>query len=175
MTYGHVSLHIQKPKEDNMRKRRLYSLLAGLTAVATLVLMLDFVVVPSISKDVKSPTSTQMVASAPDSPAEGISVHGHWTIEVKNPDGTLAERREFDNALQPGGKESLVKLLARQTSVGGWDIRLYGDPTSEGAFANDSGGRTGGGVIVESTYTGTGSHVFKNGMHPVLTGGLYKL
>ena len=39
-------------------------------------------------------------APAPDSAdGEGIEVHGHWTIEVRNPDGSLDERYEFENAL----------------------------------------------------------------------------
>ena len=29
----------------------------------------------------------------------GIKVHGRWTIEVRNPDGSLVSRQEFDNAL----------------------------------------------------------------------------
>jgi hypothetical protein len=32
-------------------------------------------------------------------PQEGIKVHGHWVIEVRNPDGTLSTRREFENGL----------------------------------------------------------------------------
>ena len=31
-------------------------------------------------------------------PAEGIKVHGHWTIEVRDPDGTLVTHREFEKA-----------------------------------------------------------------------------
>ena len=33
---------------------------------------------------------------------EGITVHGHWTIEVRNPDGSLARHVEFENSLDPG-------------------------------------------------------------------------
>jgi len=33
---------------------------------------------------------------------EGITVHGHWTIEVRNPDGSLVRRVEFENSLDPG-------------------------------------------------------------------------
>jgi hypothetical protein len=55
---------------------------------------------------------------------EGIKVHGDWVIEVKNPDGSLAERREFTNDLQQGGKVFLRNTLARQASPGVWGIRL---------------------------------------------------
>ncbi len=107
----------------------------------------------------QSPIQTSSIADKV--PNEGVIVHGHWIIEVKNPDGTLIERREFDNALMSDGRELLVKLLARQTSLGGWIIRLMGAPTTGGAFMNESGVRTSGGIIVESTYTGTGPHIFK--------------
>src|ERR1700747_3718133 len=33
---------------------------------------------------------------------EGIKVHGHWTIEVRNPDGSLTRHVEFENSLDPG-------------------------------------------------------------------------
>lgn len=35
-------------------------------------------------------------------PSEGIQVHGHWTIDVKNPDGSLASHHEFENAYVGG-------------------------------------------------------------------------
>lgn len=39
---------------------------------------------------------------AGDGKHEGIKVHGHWTIDVKNPDGTLVRHVEFENSLDPG-------------------------------------------------------------------------
>jgi len=33
---------------------------------------------------------------------EGITVHGHWVIEVKNPDGSLVRHVEVENSLDPG-------------------------------------------------------------------------
>jgi hypothetical protein len=57
---------------------------------------------------------------------EGIKVHGHWVIEVRNPDGTLAQRREFENSLSPL-QSQLQSLLAGNSVVGGWEIVLgYG-------------------------------------------------
>jgi hypothetical protein len=57
-------------------------------------------------------------------PAEGIKVHGHWTIDVKNPDGTLVSHREFDNALQTDGQTSLAKILTHGTNALGWVVML---------------------------------------------------
>jgi hypothetical protein len=51
-------------------------------------------------------------AAAPAKPGdEGIKVHGHWTIDVKNPDGTLAQHREFENSFQPGGSIAIIQLI----------------------------------------------------------------
>lgn len=60
---------------------------------------------------------TMVVAScgvAPQSsgPNEGIAVHGDWTIEVYNEDGTLDERVEFENALHPEGAANLTGVLS---------------------------------------------------------------
>ena len=68
---------------------------------------------PIASKTVASPTTQSAVAArlaakpvaeeesaAPNSlNNQGIKVHGHWVLQVKNTDGTLGERREFDNSL----------------------------------------------------------------------------
>lgn len=57
---------------------------------------------------------------------EGITVHGHWSIEVRNADGTLATHREFENSLAGGGSYVLSTLLSRTNSVGLWEINLQG-------------------------------------------------
>jgi len=57
---------------------------------------------------------------------EGITVHGHWTIEVKNPDGTVTARREFENAIKPTGMSYLASLLAGNNGPGGLSIVLNG-------------------------------------------------
>lgn len=65
-----------------------------------------------------------------DGKHEGIKVHGHWTIEVRNPDGTLVSHREFENAYYPSSL--LASLLARQASVGFWDVGLNGSVSAPG-------------------------------------------
>jgi hypothetical protein len=79
-------------------------------------------------------TEAATTANAPASPVEkppakgqheGITVHGHWTIEVKNPDGTRASRVEFENSLvQPGGAEDLTLLLIGADVPGGYTVTL---------------------------------------------------
>ena len=60
---------------------------------------------------------------------EGITVHGHWIIEVRNPDGKLAPRREFENAY-PAGGAYLPSLLSGNNSPGGLSVLLNGQGTS---------------------------------------------
>jgi hypothetical protein len=64
---------------------------------------------------------------------EGIKVHGHWTIEVRNADGTLESRREVENALvvwEAGGSSLLAGLLANFYSDPIWFVSLYGPDTT---------------------------------------------
>lgn len=56
---------------------------------------------------------------------EGVQVHGDWIIEVRNPDGTLAHRHAFKNALVGG--PLLGAIMARKNVPGGWYVRLVGD------------------------------------------------
>jgi len=68
--------------------------------------------------------------SAPKGQQEGIKVHGHWTIEVKNPDGKVATHREFENALVSGvtgGAALLAGILGRVVTPGSWSVLLSDD------------------------------------------------
>lgn len=57
---------------------------------------------------------------------EGITVHGHWRIEVVDPDGTPVSSYEFDNALTSTGRYFLGGLLHRGHSTGAWKVVLSG-------------------------------------------------
>lgn len=63
-------------------------------------------------------------SSGAGGPHEGIKVHGHWSIDIRNPDGTLVKHNEFENALQDDGKSFLARTLARSSPVGTWDVQL---------------------------------------------------
>ena len=68
-------------------------------------------------------------ASEAAGPSEGIQVHGDWTIDIYNADGTLEEHMEFSNALLPSGAAELVYLLsASHTSAPAWQIVLHNPP-----------------------------------------------
>jgi hypothetical protein len=83
---------------------------------------------------------TQPQAAANPAPAEphrggggmheGITVHGHWVIEVRNPDGTATARREFENQIQNQGMVFLSALIAGNNSSGGLSVLLNGAATS---------------------------------------------
>ncbi len=91
--------------------------------------------------------------STPKGPHEGIAVHGHWTIEVRNPDGSLVRRVEFENSLDPGftwvdgaltfdiagGATYLNALMTGQAGppAGSWAMLLTGD-TGLGNLADTS-------------------------------------
>jgi hypothetical protein len=70
-------------------------------------------------------------AAKSDFSKEGIKVHGHWKIEILNPDGTRASVTEFDNYLYPPGKLWLAKLLTGEISHGSWGIDLHSDSTND--------------------------------------------
>jgi hypothetical protein len=56
---------------------------------------------------------------------EGIKVHGDWTIEIRNPDGSLDSRHEIKNALA-GGQQLLAGLLGNVYTDLGWGVWLWG-------------------------------------------------
>ena len=67
---------------------------------------------------------------------EGITVHGHWVIDVRNPDGSLAQHREFENSLVNGGPQVLSQMLAGAVVPGNWSVVL-GPATGNGPCSNN--------------------------------------
>ena len=67
----------------------------------------------------------QAAEPAPEPAASnGIQVHGHWTVTVTNPDGTLDAVHEFDNELTLSGSGNLAGLLANETPIQSWLIHI---------------------------------------------------
>jgi hypothetical protein len=66
--------------------------------------------------------SAPAAAAEPGGTREGIQVHGHWKIEVFDPDGTRISAYEFENAFV--GSAFLTDLLAGRASQGLWGIWL---------------------------------------------------
>jgi hypothetical protein len=161
-----------------MNRRRVLALVSGLVAIAAVALLLtlgvfsgpaatavpgvstpDVVSAPMVASAAIAP-AVQEPTSAPGAPQEGINVHGHWTIVVTNPDGSLAERREFDNALIATGARALAMVLGRLNSVGGWGIHLLSNAGEE-VFLDASSIPISYGFLYESSNTLTFPYVFK--------------
>ena len=54
--------------------------------------------------------------------SDGIKVHGHWTVTVTNPDGTVDAVHEFDNALTDKG--TITNLILGLNNMDKTYIRL---------------------------------------------------
>jgi len=65
---------------------------------------------------------------------QNMKMHGHWTIDIKNPDGTLAQHHEFENSIQYDGQNYLVGLMSGYGAAGPWEIYF----SSVGAVAGTS-------------------------------------
>lgn len=63
-------------------------------------------------------------AEAGKTGGEGIKIHGHWVIDLKNPDGKVVEHREFENSLTTAtgeaiaGSQILAALLSGNAAPG---------------------------------------------------------
>jgi len=57
-----------------------------------------------------------MVVPESGSGSEGIKVHGDWTVEVTNPDGSLATRKQFSNHITEEGFGFLAALMTHDQS-----------------------------------------------------------
>jgi hypothetical protein len=93
----------------------------------------------SASAAAGAPASQPAVASAAkpaDSgkgPHEGITVHGYWKIDVRNPDGSLARHLEFENSLLEAGSGQiggpvLVNLMSGIAVGLGPAIQIHSGP-----------------------------------------------
>ncbi len=114
-----------------MTKNKFHSASLILRAIATVILTLTLVTFPARSNHaVRAQTLAQKTPSpvreSKGGPKEGIKVHGHWTIEVRNPDGKVVTSREFENALTVDGADVLVRMLMRTSKAGEWQMLLRG-------------------------------------------------
>jgi len=88
-----------------------------------------------------APAAQAGQTAAPATPApkganEGIKVHGHWTIEVRNPDGKVATHREFENALTT--QNPLAYLLTGLYSAGSWGVFMETSSAGSGPCGNST-------------------------------------
>jgi hypothetical protein len=56
--------------------------------------------------------------------ATQVTVHGQWTITVRNKHHKIVARRHFENALVPSGAAVLARLLSRASAAGSWGVNI---------------------------------------------------
>jgi hypothetical protein len=104
---------------------------------------------------------------------QGIKVHGHWTIEVKSPEGKIIQRYEFTNSLMPGGKDVLMNLLAGGVIQRWWGVLVGSTPAGSG-LCNNSGNNAC--HLVEPDFSWTASNLSKTlTVTPNFTAGILSL
>lgn len=57
--------------------------------------------------------------------AQAVAVRGHWTITVREPDGSLAHRHEFENAFV--GERTVTRIFRRDVKPGHWAVNVTPD------------------------------------------------
>jgi hypothetical protein len=92
-------------------------------------------------------------------PGEDIKVHGNWTIEVREPDGTLVSHSEFENALYQSGAATLSWVLGRKKTMGIWYIQMG---MADLPCHSDFIGANSGCFVIEPSSGKTDSIFFKN-------------
>jgi hypothetical protein len=107
----------------------------------------------------KAAADTREAAPPKDSSGrnEGIKVHGHWVIEVFNPDGSKAARHEFENSLAASGSQTLAGVLARTSTPARFSLFLHAVPPDVSPWPGADG------FIVDAAAVpaqGTGPHTF---------------
>ncbi|SNS72501.1 hypothetical protein SAMN05421770_10277 [Granulicella rosea] len=84
-------------------------------------------VVPGPELQERTVAAEENETSQPAKPGqEGIRVHGHWIVDVKNPDGALVQHHDFQNALLSTGSQMLAGLLGSEFVPANWAILLNG-------------------------------------------------
>ena len=117
-----------------MTRTRALALVGGFGAVVIVAAAIVFAQTIRAPAEGPEPLAAQVgegaaAAEPSGGTQEGVQVHGHWVIEVRDPDGTLVSRTEFDNALVANGKTVLAKVLSRERLVGEWTISLTNSTT----------------------------------------------
>jgi hypothetical protein len=78
----------------------------------------------------------------------GVEMRGHWVIDVKNPDGTIAEHRDFENTITGYGQELLVGLMSGYVVPSDYGIFLQAASNSSPTpCAPVTSGFTGCGIV----------------------------
>lgn len=78
-------------------------------------------------------------APAPKKPGqEGIKVHGHWVMDLKDKDGKVIEHRDFQNSLDRNNGTNLLIDLLTGVTVGG-NMEIDAIKSGSGGILGNSG------------------------------------
>jgi hypothetical protein len=78
-----------------------------------------------IPGQINAPSLAAPQAPTPAGLGQGIQVHGWWSIDVRDQDGSVRSHTEFENSLWAGqGDLALAGFLGRSNSVGLWDLTV---------------------------------------------------
>lgn len=114
-----------------MVKHRISNLTQKLRVAAAILMVSSLgLFYPGTVSNLRAQSPTKATpSSSTGGPKEGIKVHGHWTIDIRNPDGKLVSHHEFENALMQTGGLFLGNFLRRTHKPGEWAIEL-GSPNN---------------------------------------------
>jgi hypothetical protein len=100
----------------------------------------------------KGEENEEAEAKPSDAEHQNIKMHGHWVIDVKNPDGTVADHRDFHNSITNYGQEMLIALMAGYWVISDYEIFLQPAEGATGPCTPPTNGAPGC-VIVRSLTT----------------------
>ena len=114
----------------------------------------------AVAAKTAAPVQARAVAAKPAESASkgmstGITVHGHWVINVLTPGGKLVSHTEFENSLQSGGMLTLTQVLGQQLAVGPWAISLAGTGQCTNLFTGGGGSMPRGSCILLQGFAGS--------------------
>jgi len=78
---------------------------------------------------------------------EGLKIHGHWVIDVQDPDGTPSSHQEFENSVTTGGQALLIGLLAGYVVPADYEIFLQSTSSTSAPCVNPATGYTGCAIV----------------------------
>jgi len=110
---------------------------------------------------VSSAEAAEAQQARPRSGGEGIKVHGHWKIVVRNADGSFVKQTEFENSLVTplGGDLVMSQLLNQQAVIAGWAV--FADSTTSTALCPlASTGGNSCGIVYQTVSLGTPNLVY---------------
>lgn len=75
---------------------------------------------PAFMQTLPRPQTREAAEPAGTSPKKdgdvNLTIHGHWALDIRNPDGTGARHVEFENALAAGNGDAILAMFL----TGGW-------------------------------------------------------